>query len=124
MNNFALSSNLCEPCADTNCLSCKSISVCTVCKIGFYVSSATCSACGIGCAKCTDASICTTCLDGFFPRGGVTGGMCDACPTNAFICDNTGNVIQCLPSFAIVEGVCINVSLRYIATDPSSCQTF
>lgn len=56
--------SLCADCS-SNCLSCSSGSVCSICTAGFFIDSGSCTVCGNNCKQCSDASTCTICTAGF-----------------------------------------------------------
>lgn len=71
------------PVCSTNCESCISSSSCSVCSIGFYLSSNICLPCDPKCTKCESSTKCSECKSDLNPISGY------CCPENCSSCDFT-----------------------------------
>ena len=77
---------------DHTCSNCVNITLCTSCKIGFYLhSNGTCVDCGGNCMACDTAGICFYCYNGYNLQDNCTTcasrfffntshNFCDSCP--------------------------------------------
>lgn len=91
-----ISGSSCEPCADTNCLTC-SATVCTSCLNGYYPEGSACTACSSNCARC-DSTGCLECSSGFLLKAK----LCISPPTSSgsVSVSQTGQAIVCSPGCA------------------------
>lgn len=99
----------CRPCA-SNCLSCSSLTVCTICLGSFELNSGSCIACPINCQTCSNG-VCSLCNPGYYLDYYT---VCLVCPvaysnvctiTQLISClqgywldSNAANCIQCDPN--------------------------
>lgn len=78
------------------CVACSSISVCTVCAPGQFVSNGNCVSCPANCFNCTSSTTCLTCEEGFAlianPSNSI---VCGACTAFCSEC-SSANITQCI----------------------------
>ncbi|KAK2145522.1 hypothetical protein LSH36_676g00014 [Paralvinella palmiformis] len=58
---------------------------CNACLDNFYLDGSSCSACSYQCLKCSDGTTCDTCVTRYTTKG-TEDKSCDECPTNCNIC--------------------------------------
>ena len=101
INKYTILGSECVPCNDPNCQTCSSVSVCTTCQNGFYLTSAsTCDYCDSSCSTCLGPTIsdCTGCASGRFkvtlyPGAIETSFQCNATCNDGYALYSS----QCMP---------------------------
>ena len=93
------SGRMCSPCSNI-CLRCSgTASTCQECKIGYYLSSSTCSMCSTGCKSCTNNISCDSCNSGYFRVSTTQGSSCTKCISNCMECTTTSDCITCFSTY-------------------------
>ncbi|CAK94680.1 unnamed protein product (macronuclear) [Paramecium tetraurelia] len=109
---------MCFNCS-SNCDTCTSGTVCTLCYDGYYLNANACSPCTKPCQSCSSSSTnCSTCVD---TTNQVTptcackeaqilntsSYLCDSCPSNCKVCSSTSVCTQCYDGYLLSATVCI-----------------
>lgn len=115
------------PACVSPCAQCASLSACTTCVTGFYLSGSTCVACSTVTANCStcDAAgtACTLCQLGFILN--ATTGVCDVVPCNDIHCLACPNSMAfctaCTSGYQPVNGVCKFVCGDFVIAGSEAC---
>ena len=92
----------CNAC-DVNCMTClRNPTICTSCKVGYYLKGATClQQCVSNCKTCSFP--CSECKDGYFEDEG----LCSECSSNCKTCAGfESSCLSCYPGYGLIEDIC------------------
>jgi hypothetical protein len=108
------------------CVACSSVSVCTVCAPGQFVSAGNCVNCPANCFNCTSASTCLNCREGFVLISNVTSNsiVCGACTAFCSECNplNITECITCQRGMYKINGICQPCATGCLAcTNANTC---
>lgn len=106
---------------DVGCDTCRSTTVCTICKPGFVLNTAssTCTLCPQMCATCGDNG-CTQCMDGTY----LSNGQCLRCQKPCVTCSSSATAcISCPPGLSFFTGKCVKCSKNCITCSSATVCT-
>jgi hypothetical protein len=102
-----LGSGTCRACP-SNCRTCSSITVCTVCNVGFYILGGACSPISTTVTNCvtySSSTACSACDSGFY----LSSNVCYPCSLLCSGCDGThfGRCSSCNSNAALFNRMCL-----------------